>query len=130
MTRLIQVYPLKIPQKGLIRQQIDILYELGKHSSQLLLERLWSEEWLDKLDTPELSFKNYKKKVYKVIGEEQVKIISSNNKSIYPPSRIRRCIAEQVGRILRSQVTRRKCYYDVLRFAQQVDIEGNLDKLV
>jgi len=109
---------------------VDNLYELGKNSSQQLLERLWSEEWLDTLDTSELLGKSKKKKVYKDIGEKQVKITSSNNESIYLPSRIRRCIAEQVGRILRSQITRRKCYYDVLRLVQQTGIEGNLDRLV
>jgi len=109
---------------------VDNLYKLGKHSSQRLLEQLWSEEWLDILDTAENSSNNKNKKVYKVIGEKQVQIASPSGDSLYLPSRIRRCIAEQVGRILRSQVTRRKCYYDVLRLVQQTGIEGNLDTLV
>ncbi len=109
---------------------MDNLYELGKYSSQLLLERLWSEEWLDILDTSNTSSQTKKKKVFTIVGEKQVQLYSSNNQSIYLPSRIRRCIAEQVGRILRSQVIRRKCYYDVLRLVQQVGIEGNLDRLV
>ncbi len=124
------MYPLKIPQKRQLQQQVNNLYELGKHSSQLLLERLWSEEWLNTLDTSEFLNKNRKRKVYKVIGEKQVENSSSNGEPLYLPSRFRRCIAEQVGRILRSQTTRRKCYYDVLRLVQQTGIEGNLDTLV
>ncbi|MFX0209644.1 MAG: zinc ribbon domain-containing protein [Candidatus Hodarchaeota archaeon] len=130
MSRVTQVYPLKLPQKIVLRQQVDNLYKLGKHSSQQLLERLWSEEWLDRLANAADSNKTKKKKVYKLIGEKQVVILSSNGKPLYLPSRVRRCIAEQVGRILRSQVTRRKCYYDVLHLVQQTGIEKNLDKLV
>lgn len=130
MARITQVYPLKIPQQRPLRQQVDNLYELGKHSSQQLLKRLWSEEWLDTLDTSELSHKNKNKKVYKVIGEKQVQTTSPNGELLYIPSRVRRCITEQVGRILRSQTIRRKCYYDVLHLVQQTGIEGNLDRLV
>lgn len=123
MARITQVYPLKIPQKKQLQQQVQNLYELGKHSSQQLLEQLWSEEWLEILGS------SCKKKAYKVIGEKQV-LLAYNGELLYLPSRVRRCIAEQVGRILRSQVTRRKCFYDALRLVQETGIEGNLDTLV
>jgi len=49
---------------------------------------------------------------------------------VYLPSRIKRGIAEQVGRILRSQALRKQCYYDVLRIVQLTGVEGQLDTLV
>jgi hypothetical protein len=49
---------------------------------------------------------------------------------VYLPSRIRRCIAEQVGRILRSQAIRKQCYYEVLRVVQLTGVAGNLNTLV
>ena len=67
---------------------------------------------------------------YKVIGEAQVRLSEQGASPLYLPSRIRRCIAEQVGRILRSQAKRRACYYDVLRVVHHTGVEGPLDKLV
>jgi hypothetical protein len=48
-----------------------------------------------------------KQKAYKVIIEKRVTLITSNGSTVYFPSRIRRCTAEQVGRILRSQAIRK-----------------------
>ncbi|MHA2306086.1 MAG: RNA-guided endonuclease InsQ/TnpB family protein [Candidatus Hodarchaeales archaeon] len=130
MTRVTQVYQLKLPQERLLLQRVGNLYELAKYSSQRLLEKLWSEEWLDRLDNSKNSNQNTKIKAYKIIGENQVTSTSSTGESLYFPSRIRRCIAEQVGRILRSQSLRKNCYYDVLHLVQQTGVEGNLDELV
>jgi hypothetical protein len=70
-----------------------------------------------------------KKKDYKVINEKRVSL-SLNGHEVYLPSRIKRCIAENVGRILRSQAIRKQCYYDILRTVQLTGVEGNLNKLV
>ncbi len=98
MPSVTQSYPLKLPQDPQFRQRIDWLLELNAHAGQQLLERLWTEEWLDLLNTTP-------KKAYKVIDEQQVQLIR-NKQQIYLLSRIRRSIAEQVGRILRSQRAR------------------------
>jgi hypothetical protein len=78
----------------------------------------------------ENSSSKQKKKAYKIIGEKKVELTTSNGELLYLPSRFRRCVAEQVGRILRSQKLRRKCYYDVLRLVQQTGVDSSLDKLV
>ncbi|MFX1286461.1 MAG: RNA-guided endonuclease TnpB family protein [Promethearchaeota archaeon] len=122
MTQTIQSYPLKLPQQGELRQQLDYLKELTMQAGQQLLERLWSEKWLETLKTRI-------KKAYKVIGENQVQL-DYQGQQLYLPSRIRRCIAEQVGRILRSQAVRHACYTDVLRIVQATGVEGKLDTLV
>lgn len=57
-------------------------------------------------------------------------VISVKGQPLYLPSRIRRCIAERVGRILASQAERKACYTDVLRLVEIVGVEGNLDTLV
>jgi len=71
-----------------------------------------------------------KKKAYTVIDEQRVSVTTSHGNVVYLPSRIRRCIAEQVGRILRSQAIRKQCYFDVLRIVQLTGVAGNLNKLV
>jgi IS605 OrfB family transposase len=90
--------------------------------STQLLEQLWSEKWLDKLN-------NNTKKAYTILGDQHV-VNTALGQTLYLPSRIRRCISERVGRILRSQVKRRDCYYAVLRVVQMIGVEGNLDRLV
>ncbi|MFX1466009.1 MAG: RNA-guided endonuclease InsQ/TnpB family protein [Promethearchaeota archaeon] len=123
MTSLTQTYQLKLPQETTFRHQLDLLRDLVLQAAQQLLEALWSDQWIDTL-----AFTR-KKKAYKVINEQQVSL-TLNGYLVYIPSRIRRCIAEQVGRILRSQATRKQCYYDVLRIVQLIGVEGNLDSLV
>ncbi len=122
MTQTTQSYPLKLPQQGELRQQLDYLKELTLQAGQQLLERLWSEKWLETLGAST-------KKAYKVIGEHQVQM-THQGQQLFLPSRIRRCIAEQVGRILRSQAVRHNCYSDVLRIVQTTGVEGKLDRLV
>jgi len=122
MTVITQAYPLKLPQKGVLRQHIDYLKELSMDAGQQLLEKLWTKKWIEVLQ-------DEKKKAYKVIGEQQV-VLSKEGEQLYLPSRIRRCITERVGRILRSQGKRKACYEDILRVVQTTGVEGNLDTLV
>ena len=124
MTSLTLSYPLKLPQDTTLRHQLDMLRDLVLHAAQQLLAALWSDHWVDIPDS------SRKKKAYKVINEQRVSLTTSTGDTIYLPSRIRRCIAEQVGRILRSQAVRKQCYYDVLRIVQLTGVEGNLDSLV
>ena len=128
MTSLTLSYPLKLPQDTTLRHQLDILRDLVMHAAQKLLTELWSDHWIDTLASRRKQKKT--KKAYKVINEQRVSLTSSNGGMMYLPSRIRRGIAEQVGRILRSQATRKQCYYDVLRIVQLTGVEGNLDSLV
>jgi IS605 OrfB family transposase len=123
MTSLTQTYPLKLPQDTTLLHQLDMLRDLVLQAAQQLLETLWSDYWIAMMDS------NRKKKAYKVINEQRVSL-SINGRVVYLPSRIRRVIAEQVGRILRSQTIRKQCYYDVLRIVQFTGVEGNLNKLV
>jgi len=122
MTSVTQSYPFKLPQEPQLRKRVDWLQELITLAGQQLLESLWTEDWLNLLHSSQ-------KKAYKVIGEQQVQL-TLNGQIIYLPSRIRRSIAEQVGRILRSQAERKNCYYDVLKIVQFTGVEGKLDSLV
>jgi putative transposase len=120
-----QSYPLKLPQDTALRTQVGWLRDLVTHAAQQLLAALWSDQWIDALAST-----HTKNKAYKVIHENHVSLTTFNGRLVYLPSRIRRCIAEQVGRILRSQATRKQCYYDVVRIVQLTSVEGNLDSLV
>ncbi len=122
MTRVMQAYPLKLPQTPAFRRQVDWLRDLVLQASQRLLDQLWSDLWLGILASS-------KNKAYKVVGEKHVSL-TCNELQLYLPSRIRRIIAEQVGRILRSQAERKDCYYEVLEVVQTTGVEGNLDSLV
>jgi len=123
MTTVTQSYPLKLPQETTLRQQLDMLRDLALQAAQKLLEELWSDHWIDTLDTTR------KKKAYVVINEKRGSL-TLQGRVVYLPSRIRRGIAEQVGRILRSQAIRKQCYFDVLRIVQHTGVEGKLDTLV
>ena len=124
MTIITQVYPIKLPQEDKLRERVDYLKQITMEAGQQLLERLWSEGWLDIITSDDRE-----KKVYKIIGEHQT-TLTKEGKLVYLPSRIRRCITERVGRIIRSQAVRRQCYEDVIRVAQITGMEGNLDQLV
>jgi hypothetical protein len=118
MTALTQAYPLKLPQGATLRHQLDMLRELVMQAAQKLLTELWSDHWIDRLAA------SRKKKAYKVIDERRVSVTTPKGTAVYLPSRIRRCIAEQVGRILRSQAKRKDCYYDVLRVVQTTGVDS------
>jgi hypothetical protein len=122
MTVIIQSYPFKFPLKVGLCQSIDHLKEICMNTGQQLLKQLWTEEWINPLQ-------NKDKKAFLVIGEQQVSL-NKEVQQIYLPSRIRRCIAERVGRIIRSQGRRKTCYEDVLQIVQTTGVEGNLDTLV
>lgn len=115
-------YPLKLPQERDLFDKLANFKELVDKSSQELLTQLWSEKWLEEFDNTTL-------KAYKVIGENTI-ALENSGVDIYLPSRIKRCIAERVGRILRSQVTKRNCYIDLVDVIQVTGVTGNLDTLV
>ncbi len=83
-------------------ERLQWFQALTTKAAQQLLDKLWSEEWMDKLGESNL-------KAYKVINEAQAKL-----DEIYLPSRIRRGATEWVGRIIRGQCKRKNCYYDCL----------------
>ena len=126
MTSLTHAYPLKLPQDATLRHQLDMLRKVVMQAAQQLLAELWSDHWIDTL----ASKHTQKNKAYKVINEQRVSSTTPHGRTVYLPSRIRRCIAEVVGRILRSQATRKQCYFDVLRIVQRTGVEGNLNTLV
>ena len=81
------------------------LLELSKEAGQQLLAFFWSEDWIRRLGTSEGT-------AYKIIDEVNVGLVKEGI-ILYLPSRIRRGIAEQVGRTLRSQYERLQCFEDV-----------------
>ena len=116
---IIKNYQFKLSQ----HTELNYFRYLIDNASRQLLDKLWSELWIRKLGTES------KKKAWAVINEKQVELIL-NNTQIYLPSRIRRGIAERVGRILRSQYKRMNCYYDCLKILEVVDIKSPINKLI
>ena len=96
--------------------------ELIQEATQKLLNKLWSEEWITKLGTSSL-------KAYKVINEAKV-TLECEGQTVYFPSRIRRGIAERVGRIIRGQYKRMNCYYDCLKVLELIGGETNENKVI
>src|SRR3990172_6129229 len=67
---------------------------------------------------------------YHVVHEERVRL-TSGPQAIHLPSRIRRGIAEWVGRTLRSQYMRKQCFEWVRRVVIDIGLDGNLgDRLL
>ncbi len=96
--------------------------QLIQEASHELLEKVWTEDWVDKLGINN-------KKAYKVINEAQVQL-EREGQLVYLPSRIRRGIAERVGRILQGQYKRMNCYFDCLKTIEQIGIDAHEAKLV
>jgi IS605 OrfB family transposase len=130
MTALTLTYHLKLPQDTTLRTQLDWLREVVTSAAQHLLAELWSDHWIDMLATTSQKKTKTPTKAYKVVNEQRVSVTTSTGHVMYLPSRLRRCIAELVGRILRSQAIRKQCYYDVVRVVQLTGVEGPLDRLV
>ena len=99
-------------------KRLDWLQKITTRAAQKLLEELWSEEWIRKLGESGL-------KAYKVINETKVKLLG-----IYLPSRVRRGAAEWVGRIIRGQYKRMKCFFDCLEIINWLESETNESKLL
>ncbi|MFX0090356.1 MAG: hypothetical protein ACFFBD_01240 [Candidatus Hodarchaeota archaeon] len=122
MPQCTQAYSFKLLGDTPFRTSLGQFQELMQSACRALFARLWEESWLDTLAGSAL-------KAYKVIGEKQV-TLTIDGQSVYLPSRIRRGVAERVGRILRSQAVRKDCYYDVLDVVSITGVSGNLDALV
>jgi len=107
-------YQFKLPHD----ERLNWFQTLTTKAAQKLLQELWSEDWIEKLGESGL-------KAYKIINEEQVKREGS-----YLPSRIRRGIAEWVGRIIRGQDKRYQCFLDCLEIISWLGPETNENKLI
>ncbi len=90
--------------------------------SQQLLNELWSEKWLDEFE------ENKGIRAYEVIQTANPQFVL-NGKTIYLPSRIKRGIFEYVGRIIRSFVKLRACFYDCLQVMELVGYDYSLNRL-
>ena len=115
-------YSLKIPANKDLWKGISRFSSLTTKAAQEVLNICWTTVWIDKVSSSTL-------KSYKIIGEEQVQVVELGQ-MIYLPSRIRRGIAEWVGRTLRSQSTRKDCFNHLKVVLQDLDIKQNLDKLI
>ena len=115
-------YSLKIPANKDLWKSISRFSLLTTKAAQEVLNVCWTPAWIDKVSSSTL-------KSYKIIGEEQVQIVE-RGQMIYIPSRIRRGIAEWVGRTLRSQTIKKDCFNHLKVVLQDLDIKQNLDKIV
>ena len=122
VSTVVRSYKLKVGDRNELQQGINYLLELASLASKSLLKELWTEEWVALVGTSA-------KKAYKVVNERQVQLIY-NGVEVYLPSRIRRSIAEIVGRVLRSQYERLSCYQDIQEVVAVTGVERNLDNLV
>lgn len=126
MSSAVQSYAFKTGDSLAVQEGLQRLLELTAEASTSLLDNLWSNWWIDELGTSNL-------KAYKVIGEKEVQLTVQDqgmSVTVYLPSRIRRGIAEVVGRVLRSQHERKCCFEDVREVLLLTGPGGNLDQLV
>ncbi len=115
-------YRFKVSVPEYSETTLQYFRDLVQEAAQKLLSTLWSDDWITKLGTSKL-------KAYKVINETQV-TLEREGQTIYLPSRIRRGIAERVGRIIRSQYKRMNCYYDCLKVIKLIGGETHETKLI
>lgn len=115
-------YPFKLGQVPEIQIGSRYLLELTQEVTQLILEQFWTERWIDQLGVSS-------KKAYKVLDEKQISQLVETQ-GLYLPSRIKRCITESAGRIIRSQYERRECFNDVKPIIELLGVDGELDVLV
>ena len=116
-----RAYAFKTSTQAELRTGLDRLLGLSKEAGQQLLNSLWSEDWIQRLGKS-------KGIAYKSIGEDNVGLVKEGI-VLYLPSRIRRGIAEQVGRTLRSQYERLQCFEDVKTIVLDIGLEGRLHEL-
>jgi IS605 OrfB family transposase len=119
---VIQSYFFKTGNNNHLKFGLKYFLDLITRASDNLLADLWTEAWIERLGTS-------KRKAYKVVNEKQVQL-EIGGSAVYLPSRIRRGIAEQVGRVLRSQYERKCCFEDVREVIESTGLTGNLDSLV
>jgi hypothetical protein len=103
----VQSYCFKASSNYPLQEGFKRFLRLAGEAADLLLGDLWSGAWIDRLGASRL-------KAYKVIGEKHV-VLEKDGTPVYFPSRIRRGVAEQVGRVLRSQSERKNCFAGVSR---------------
>ena len=115
-------YRFKLPQTKEFEKKISFFTSITSQAGKDLLKVLWSEKWIERLGSSTLP-------AYKIVNENQVQLVEAG-RLLYLPSRIRRGIAEQVGRILRSQYKRKQCFEDIRSVIQTIGLKGNLDVLV
>jgi len=119
---VIQSYFFKTGNNSSLKSGLKYFLDLIASATSTLLTDLWTEAWIERLGTT-------RRKAYKVVNEKQVKL-ELNGSTVYLPSRIRRGVAEQVGRVLRSQYERKCCFEDVREVIESTGLTGNLDSLV
>ncbi|MBN1328521.1 MAG: transposase [Candidatus Heimdallarchaeota archaeon] len=120
MTPILKNYLFKLvlPNK---QKYLENFKELIDEATKQTLEKLWTEEWIEKLGRTTT-------KAHNIVTAGRV-VSEQEGKKVYLPSRVRMCIAERVGRILRSQYRRMRCYYDCLSIMEIVGIEESETKL-
>lgn len=116
---IIKSYQFKIINN---QQYLTFYKRLVEQAATKLLADLWSENWIERLRTS-------KQKTFTIINEAKVQI-KQKGKKIYLPSRVRRGIAERVGRIIRGQYKRKRCYDDCLKIMEHIGKEIPEKKLV
>ena len=102
---------------------ISRLFDLVQPATEQLLDQIWSNAYLERLGI------NPGIKAYKSIPESEVYLVL-NQQSVYFPSRMRRCIAEAVGEIIRSQYKRKLCFEAITTVLQSIDLKQDLNTLV
>ena len=96
----------------MLQAGISRLLNLVQPATEQLLERIWSNEYLEKLGShPNI-------KAYKYIPSTEIYLLL-DDQAVYFPSRIKRCIVEAAGEIIRSQYKRKQCLKQFERLYDQ-----------
>jgi len=121
MTPILKNYLFKLvlPNK---QEYLENFKELIEEATKQTLGKLWTEEWIEKLGRTTI-------KAHCMVTAGRV-ILEQNGQEVYLPSRVRMGVAERVGRILRSQYKRMKCFYDCLKIFEIVGMNDSETKLI
>ncbi len=122
MSSFLKKYYFKITLPENKKKYLSNFKQLIEKATKQSLEKLWSEEWITQLGITTV-------KAHCIITAGRISI-EEEGKKIYLPSRVRMGIAERIGRILRSQYKRMKCFNDCLKIMEIVGVNENESKLI
>ncbi len=121
MTSFLKSYHLKIVLQN-NPECLAYFKRLTITATNQLMVKLWSEDWIKQLGRT-------KSKAHSIVDAKRVSL-ELDGQIIYLPSRVRMGIAEQVGRILRGQYKRMRCFYDCLEIIELVGWRTHINSII
>lgn len=121
MTTHLKNYLFKIILPENKQHYLEYFKQLVVEATRQTLENIWSENLIKQLGRTTI-------KPHCIVKSSRV-FLEQEGIRLYLPSRVRMGIAERIGRILRSQYKRMRCFYDCLRIIELVGVNVSETKL-